>query len=178
MGSNHAVDGKVMQGLLDEKSKEVDRLTVKNDIYQLVILEEMQNPTLLSGMVGKFENRYNNYANVMITKFNNQMGNNNYLEAGNHVGIINIIFHFESQRVNVVTPTDFRLKNIYAVSLNKLNDKEPYVDIDNMLFKFNADDITTHFINNHEISVLHIPDQAVIEIIRKNNVTINSSIRQ
>ena len=47
MGSNHAVDGKVMQGLLDEKSKEVDRLTVKNDIYQLVILEEMQNPTLL-----------------------------------------------------------------------------------------------------------------------------------
>ena len=47
MGSNHAVDGKVMQGHLDEKSKEVDRLTVKNDIYQLVILEEMQNPTLL-----------------------------------------------------------------------------------------------------------------------------------
>ena len=47
MGSNHAVDGKVMQRLLDEKSKEVDRLTVKNDIYQLVILEEMQNPTLL-----------------------------------------------------------------------------------------------------------------------------------
>ena len=77
-----------------------------------------------------------------------------------------------------MTPTDFRLKNIYAVSLNKLNDKEPYVDIDNMLFKFNADDITTHFINNHEISVLHIPDQAVIEIIRKNNVTINSSTRQ
>ena len=47
MGSKHAVDGNVIQGLLDEKSKEVDRLTVKNDIYQLVILEEMQNPTLL-----------------------------------------------------------------------------------------------------------------------------------
>ena len=92
MGSNHAVDGKVMQGLLDEKSKEVDRLTVKNDIYQLVILEEMQNPTLLSGMVGNFENRYNNYANVMITKFNNQLSSNNYLEAGNHVSIINISF--------------------------------------------------------------------------------------
>ena len=172
--SNSSIDGELTQKILDSKVKDIDILNMKIDVYQLVILEEMQNPILMRDIISNFEKNFNNYLRMMTINLNQYMNNENYVKVDNNAHIINIIFDFESKKVNVVAPKNFNLKNIYMISLNKIDkqDREPFSDINNLLFKFNANDISSNFYNNLELNTLNIPDKGVIEVIRKNNVTI------
>ena len=164
-------EGEAMQKILDDKLKQLDNLTVKNNVYQMIILDEMQNPTFMQNIMHTFENKYNNYMNLMAADFN---GSKDYIQKTNNVNIINIIFYYETMKVNVVTPTNFKCKNIYYTSLNKLNDRKiQFMDINNLFFRFNATDISNFFVNNLEFKETKIPDQGVIEVLRKNNVTIS-----
>ena len=170
--SNSSIDGQLTQKVLDSKVKDIDILNMKIDVYQLVILEEMQNPTLMRDIISNFEKNFNNYLRTMTINLNQYMNNENYakIDNNNNAHIINIIFDFESKKVNVVAPKNFNLKNIYMISLNKIDkqDREPFSDINNLLFKFNANDISSNFYNNLELNTLNIPDKGVIEVIRKN----------
>ena len=173
--SNSSIDGQLTQKILDSKVQDIDILNMKIDVYQLVILEEMQNPILMRDIISNFEKNFNNYLRMMTINLNQYMNNENYVKVdNNNAHIINIIFDFETKKVNVVTPKNFNLKNIYMISLNKLDegDREPFADINNLLFTFNANDISSNFYNNRELNTLNIHDQGVIEVIRKNNVTI------
>ena len=168
--SNSSIDGQLTQKVLDSKVKDIDILNMKIDVYQLVILEEMQNPILMRDIISNFEKNFNNYLRMMTINLNQYMNNENYVKVDNNAHIINIIFDFESKKVNVVAPKNFNLKNIYMISLNKIDkqDREPFSDINNLLFKFNANDISSNFYNNLELNTLNIPDKGVIEVIRKN----------
>ena len=170
--SNSSIDGELTQKILDSKVKDIDILNMKIDVYQLVILEEMQNPILMRDIISNFEKNFNNYLRTMTINLNQYMNNENYakIDNNNNAHIINIIFDFESKKVNVVAPKNFNLKNIYMISLNKIDkqDREPFSDINNLLFKFNANDISSNFYNNLELNTLNIPDKGVIEVIRKN----------
>ena len=170
--SNSSIDGQLTQKVLDSKVKDIDILNMKIDVYQLVILEEMQNPILMRDIISNFEKNFNNYLRTMTINLNQYMNNENYakIDNNNNAHIINIIFDFESKKVNVVAPKNFNLKNIYMISLNKIDkqDREPFSDINNLLFKFNANDISSNFYNNLELNTLNIPDKGVIEVIRKN----------
>ena len=168
MGGRHNNDGVVVQTILDEKMKELDELTLKIDAYQLIFLEEM-NTIYASNLRPIFENKYNIYMNMMIVDLNKSM-NNKYVTKGNDASIINIIFNYETQKVNVVTSTEFRLKNIYRTSLEKLDNKEPYIDINNLFFKYNSTDISNYFINNNDLKSISIPDKGVIHVLKKNMV--------
>ena len=170
--SNSSIDGELTQKILDSKVKDIDILNMKIDVYQLVILEEMQNPILMRDIISNFEKNFNNYLRTMTINLNQYMNNENYakIDNNNNAHIINIIFDFETKKVNVVAPKNFNLKNIYMISLNKIDkqDREPFSDINNLLFKFNANDISSNFYNNLELNTLNIPDKGVIEVIRKN----------
>ena len=167
MGGRQNNDGVVVQKILDEKMKELDELSLKVDAYQLIFLEEM-NTIYASNIRPIFENKYNIYMNKMIVDFNNNMNNNQYMTKENDASIINIIFNYDTHKVNVVTSTEFRLKNIYRISLEKLDNKEPYIDINNLLFKYNATDISNYFINNNYLKSISIPDKGVIHVLKKN----------
>ena len=90
------------------------------------------------------------------------------MTKGSDVNIINIIFNSGTQKVNIVTSTEFKLKNKYKTSLEKFDNKEPYFDINDLLFKYNATDISNYFINNNDLKSVSIPDQGVINVIKKN----------
>ena len=113
MGNSSKVSGEVMQKLLDEKSKEVDRLNLKIDIYQRLMLDQLQDPSVMGNIISNFTNRYNNFSKDMTIDFNNTMNNPEYISQENRVSIINIIFRFDSEKINVVAPTNFKLKNIF-----------------------------------------------------------------
>ncbi len=166
MGNKNSIDGRLTQEILDSKVKDMDILNMKIDVYQLVILEEMQNPILMRDIISNFEKNFNNYLRKMTINLNQYMNNENYvkIDNNNNAHIINIIFDFETKKVNVVTPKNFNLKNIYMISLNKLDegDREPFADINNLLFTFNANDISSNFYNNRELNTLNIPDKGVI----------------
>lgn len=172
MGNKNSA-GQETQKMLEQQYKEVDYLNAKVNALQMIILEEMQNPNLMPNLLNNFSNKYREYLNKSISKLNDS--NKSYLDPVNHVNIINIVFDFETHKVNVVSPTDFNLKNIYVIALNKLNDKTPYSDIKKLLFRYNAQDISNLFdeFRNSQLKEANIPDQGVIEVIRKNNVTIN-----
>ena len=172
MGNSSKVSGEVMQKLLDERAKELDKLNLKIDIYQRLMLEQLQDPSEMGNLINNFENRYNNYSRNMTIDFNNTMNNPKYISQENHVRIINIIFRFDSEKVNVITPTNFKLKNIFNSAVMKLNDKINYTDIYNLMFSHNAEDKTKFFYNNEELNQLKsIKDQDIIDVILKNNVT-------
>ena len=169
--SNSSIDGQLTQKVLDSKVKDIDILNMKIDVYQLVILEEMQNPILMRDIISNFEKNFNNYLRTMTINLNQYMNNENYVKVdNNNAHIINVIFDYASKKINVVTPKNFNLKNIYMISLNKLDegDREPFADINNLLFTFNANNISSNFYNNLELNTLNIHDQGVIEVIRKN----------
>ena len=170
MGNKQNRDGVVVQKILDEKMKEIDGLTLKIDAYQLIMLEEMQNSTGAPNIMTIFEDRYNIYMNNLIVEFNESLNNQKYISKINNVSIINIIFDYDSEKINVVTPTDFKLRNIYKVSLEKLVNREPYIDINNLVFKYNSNDISNHFINNNELNAISILDKGVIVVMRKNTL--------
>ena len=100
------------------------------------------------------------------------------MTKGNYVNIINIIFNYETQKVNVVTSTEFRLKNIYKTSLEKLDNKESSIDINNLLFKDNTTDISNYFINNNDLKSISIPNQEIINVLKKNNIIASSRAAQ
>ena len=174
MGNQQNRDGVDVQKILDEKMKEIDGLTLKIDAYQLIMLEEMQNSTGAPNIMTIFEDRYNIYMNNLIVDLNESLNNQKYISKINKVSIINIIFDYDSEKINVVTPTDFKLRNIYKVSLEKLVNREPYIDINNLVFKYNSNDISNHFINNNELNAISILDKGVIVVMRKNNLNINN----
>ena len=178
MGNKQNRDGVIVQKILDEKMKDIDGLNLKIDAYQLIILEEMQNPTSAPNIMTIFENKYNIYMNNLIVNLNESMNNKKYLSKTNNASIINIIFDYDSQKVNVVTPTDFKLKNIYKISLEKLNNREPYIDINNLVFRFNSNDISNYFINNNELYNISLPDKGVISVMVKNNLYVNTKTSQ
>ena len=66
MGNKQNRDGVIVQKILDEKMKDIDGLNLKIDAYQLIILEEMQNPTSAPNIMTIFENKYNIYMNNLI----------------------------------------------------------------------------------------------------------------
>ena len=55
--SNSSIDGELTQKILDSKVKDIDILNMKIDVYQLVILEEMQNPILMRDIISNFEKK-------------------------------------------------------------------------------------------------------------------------
>ena len=175
MGNKNSIDGRLTQEILDSKVKDMDILNMKIDVYQLVILEELQNPLLMQNIFNNFENNFNNYMRMMSFNLNKAMNNKDYVKIDNNYNahIINVVFDYASKKINVVAPKNFNLKNIYLLSLNKLDEsyKEPYIDINKLLFQFNANDITNNFINNLELNSLNVPDGGVIEVIKKNDVT-------
>ena len=171
MGNSSKVSGEVMQKLLDEKSKEVDRLNLKIDIYQRLMLDQLQDPSVMGNIISNFTNRYNKFSKDMTINFNNTMNNPEYISQENRVSIINIIFRFDSEKINVVAPTNFKLKNIFNTAIMKLNDNRNYTDIYNLMFSHNAEDKTKYFYNNDELNQLKtIKDQDIIDVILKNNV--------
>ena len=174
MGNKQNRDGVVVQKILDEKMKEIDGLTLKIDAYQLIMLEEMQSSTSAPNIMTIFENRYNNYMNNLIVDLNESLNNQKYISKINNVSIVNIIFDYDSEKINVVTPNDFKLRNIYKVSLEKLVNREPYNDINNLVFRYNSNDISNYFINNNELNTISILNKGVIVVMRKNNLYINN----
>ena len=94
--SNSSIDGELTQKILDSKVKDIDILNMKIDVYQLVILEEMQNPILMRDIISNFEKNFNNYLRMMTINLNQYMNNENYVKVdNNNAHIINIIFDFE-----------------------------------------------------------------------------------
>ena len=181
MGNKHSsndIDGKITQQILEAKMKDIDILTLQINVYQLVILEELQNGKILENIADNYEYKYNNFMEMMSKNLNETMNNNNYVKFESHVKLINIVFDYETKKVNVITPTNFNLKNIYLTSLNKLDeiDKESFSDINNLNFQHNTKDISNNFINNYRLDGLNISDKEVIVVLRKNNMSRNNSI--
>ena len=56
-----------------------------------------------------------------------------------------------------------------------MENKEPYIDINNLLFKYNANDISNYFINNNELKCIPLPDKAVVNVLKKNILTAKSN---
>ena len=180
MGNKHSsndIDGKITQQILEAKMKDIDILTLQINVYQLVILEELQNGKILENIADNYEYKYNNFMEMMSKNLNETMNNNTYVKFEGHVKLINIVFDYETKKVNVITPTNFNLKNIYLTSLNKLDeiDKESFSDINNLNFQHNTKDISNNFINNYRLDGLNISDKEVIVVLRKNNMSRNNS---
>ena len=180
MGNKHSsndIDGRITQQILEAKMKDIDILTLQINVYQLVILEELQNGKILENIADNYEYKYNNFMEMMSKNLNETMNNNNYVKFECHVKLINIVFDYETKKVNVITPTNFNLKNIYLTSLNKLDeiDRESFSDINNLNFQHNTKDISNNFINNYRLEGLNISDKEVIVVLRKNIMSRNNS---
>ena len=176
MGNSYSIPGEEIQKLLDNSAKKIDELNLQIDIYQRIMLEEMQNPTIMPQLTNNFEDRYSTYSTSMHTEFNKKMNNKNYITfKDEQVKIINIIFDFGFTKINVVTPTNFKLNVIYETALNKLEEPDDFKDINEIHFTFNSEDISIHFVKNHLLNSLNIFDKGVISIIKKNNVTVSSN---
>ena len=159
-----------MQKLLEANGKQIDQLTLERDTLQTIILEEMQNPQNFTNIHNTFQEKYSTLKNSLKDNLNKSVYNSNYFEKY-QVFIINILFIFDSERINVVTPTDFNLKNVYSIALEKLSNKENYVDINSLIFEYNSNNISKFFINNNEVRALKIADKGVITILKKTNLT-------
>ena len=176
MGNSYSVPGEEIQKLLDNSAKKIDELNLQIDIYQRIMLEEMQNPTIMPKLTNNFEDRYSTYSTSMQTEFNKKMNNKDYITfKDEQVKIINIIFDFGFTKINVVTPTNFKLNVIYETALNKLEEPDDFKDINEIHFTFNSEDISIHFVKNHLLNSLNIFDKGVISVIKKNNVTVSSN---
>ena len=176
MGNKYSIPGEEIQKLLDNSAKKIDELNLQIDIYQRIMLEEMQNPTIMPKLTNNFEDRYSTYSTSMQTEFNKKMNNKDYLTfKDEQVKIINIIFDFGFSKINVVTPTNFKLNVIYETALNKLEEPDDFKDINEIHFTFNSEDISIHFVKNHLLNSLNIFDKGVISVIKKNNVTVSSN---
>ena len=161
---------KEVQKLLEANGKQIDQLTLERDTLQTIILEELQNPQNFTNIHNTFQEKYSTLKNSLKDNLNKSVYNSNYFEKY-QVIIINILFIFESERINVVTPTDFNLKNVYSIALEKLTNKENYVDINSLIFNYNSNNISKFFINNNEVRDLKIADKGVITILKKTNLT-------
>ena len=176
MGNKYSIPGEEIQKLLDNSAKKIDELNLQIDIYQRIMLEEMQNPTIMPKLTNNFEDRYSTYSTSMQTEFNKKMNNKDYITfKDEQVKIINIIFDFGFTKINVVTPTNFKLNVIYETALNKLEEPDDFKDINEIHFTFNSEDISIHFVKNHLLNSLNIFDKGVISVIKKNNVTVSSN---
>ena len=158
-----------VQKLLEANGKQIDQLTLERDTLQTIILEEMQNPQNFTNIHNTFQGKYSTLKNSLKDNLNKSVYNSNYFEKY-QVSIINILFIFDSERINVVTPTDFNLKNVYSIALEKLSNKENYVDINSLIFNYNSNNISKFFINNNEVRDLKIADKGVITILKKTNL--------
>ena len=175
MGNNNDVSGEEIQQILDDKVKQIDELNLKLEIYQRVMLEEMQNPTIMPQIVNNFENRYSCYSTSMKIDFNTKMNNKNYITfEDEQAKIINIVFDFGISKINVVAPLNFKLNVIYETALNKLEEPDNFKEINEMHFSYNSEDISNHFYKKHLLDSIKIRDKGVISVIRMNNVTINT----
>ena len=175
MGASNDIPGEVLHKLLEDKSKQIDELDLQIKIYQRVMLEEMQNPTIMPHITNNFETRYSTYSTLMKTEFNTKMNNQNYISFDkNQVRIINIIFDFDNCKINVITPTNFKLKVIFETALNKLDNQDDYKDINLIHFTYNSEDISSNFYDNNTLDSIKIKDQGVISVIKQNNL-INSN---
>ena len=159
-----------MQKLLEANGKQIDQLTLERDTLQTIILEEMQNPQNFTNIHNTFQEKYSTLKNSLKDNLNKSVYNSNYFEKY-QVFIINILFIFDSERINVVTPTDFNLKNVYSIALEKLSNKENYDDINSLIFNYNSNNISKFFINNNEVRDLKIADKGAITILKKTNLT-------
>ena len=158
-----------VQKLLEANGKQIDQLTLERDTLQTIILEEMQNPQNFTNIHNTFQEKYSTLKNSLKDNLNKSVYNSNYFEKY-QVIIINILFIFDSERINVVTPTDFNLKNVYSIALEKLTNKENYVDINSLIFNYNSNNISKFFINNNEVRDLKIADKGAITILKKTNL--------
>ena len=161
---------KEVQKLLEANGKQIDQLTLERDTLQTIILEEMQNPQNFTNIHNTFQEKYSTLKNSLKDNLNKSVYNSNYFEKY-QVFIINILFIFDSERINVVTPTDFNLKNVYSIALEKLSNKENYDDINSLIFNYNSNNISKFFINNNEVRDLKIADKGAITILKKTNLT-------
>ena len=59
-----------------------------------------------------------------------------------------------------------------------MKNREPYIDINNLVFRFNSNDISNYFINNNELYNISLPDKSVISVIVKNNLYVNTKTSQ
>ena len=176
MGASNDVPGEVIQKLLTDKSKQIDELELQISVYERVMLEEMQNPTIMPNITNNFANRYSTYSTLMKTEFNTKMNNENYISFDKtQIRIINIIFDFENCKINVVTPTNFKLKVIFETAVNKLSNQDDYKDIKQMHFTYNSEDVSNNFYDNNTLDSIKIADQGVISVIKTNNVTISNT---
>ena len=158
-----------VQKLLEANGKQIDQLTLERDTLQTIILEEMQNPQNFTNIHNTFQEKYSTLKNSLKDNLNKSVYNSNYFEKY-QVIIINILFIFDSERINEVTPTDFNLKNVYSIALEKLSNKKNYVDINSLIFNYNSNNISNFFINNNEVRDLKIADKGVITILKKTNL--------
>jgi hypothetical protein len=176
MGSSSSVPGEVIQKMLDDNVKKIDELNLQIEIYQRIMLEEMQNPTIMPQIINNFEDRYTSYSTSMKTDFNTQMNNKNYITLNDEqVRIVNIIFDFGFSKINVVTPTIFKLNVIYETALNKLENPDNFKDINEIHFSYNSDDISNHFVKKHSPSSFNFIDKGVISVVKKNNITVSAN---
>ena len=158
-----------IQKLMDSYIKEIDMLKVERDALQKIILEELQNPQSLQTIHQTFHRKYSLIKNQIKDDVNNSVNNSNYCKKYDAI-MINILFVFEMEKINVVTPTDFNLQNVYSTALEKYGDKENFIDINSLYFEYNGKDISTYFIKNNEVKDLNISDKGVINVIKKNNL--------
>ena len=174
--SNNNLSGEEIQKLLDDHVKKIDELNLQIEIYQRIMLEEMQNPTIMPQIINNFEDRYTSYSTSMKTDFNTKMNNKDYITfKDEQVRIINIIFDFGNTKINVVTPTNFKLNVIYETALNKLEEPDNFKDINEIHFSYNSDDISNHFVKKQTPSSFNFIDKGVISVVKKNNLTVSSN---
>ena len=74
--------------------KDIDILTLQINVYQLVILEELQNGKILENIADNYEYKYNNFMEMMSKNLNETMNNNNYV--GSSLFIVNLDFSYSN----------------------------------------------------------------------------------
>ena len=70
MGTSNFIPGEVIQKMLEDNAKMIDELNLQIEIYQRIMLDQMQNPTIMPDIINNFENRYSSYSTSMKTEFN------------------------------------------------------------------------------------------------------------
>ena len=55
----------------------------------------------MENIADNYEYKYNNFMEMMSKNLNETMNNNNYVKFEGHVKLINIVFDYETKKVNV-----------------------------------------------------------------------------
>ena len=164
--------------------------------YQLMLLSQNKNPlnnNINNNMLNSWRTQINNLINKNPIK--NSMNNNNFNNhhfnksvknninsnfnnnnnvknnfINNQDKILTIIFNFENRiKFPIVIFPRSRLMEIFSLVSIQIENCS-YSNIYGLTFFYNSHDITSHFLNNDEVSKLNLSfPSPIIEVIKKKN---------